>query len=56
MAMTQKTFMVACKEHFGLKQDQKLAEFAAEIKALTAQDKADLVNDFKAIGVEITNA
>ncbi len=53
MTMIKQTWMVACKNHFGLAPGQKLAEFAAEIKALTADDKADLINDFKAIGIEV---
>ena len=35
-------FAVACKKFFGMKPDQTLAEFSAEIKALTAEDRTEL--------------
>ena len=47
-----KTFTAACKDFFGFKDGQKLSEFAAELKALTPEDKQDIFEGFKAIGIE----
>ena len=35
-------FTSACMKFFGKKKDQSLADFVAEVKKLTANDKADL--------------
>jgi hypothetical protein len=51
--MIQKTFVVACKEFFGFKPGQGLQDFAAEVKALSPKDRADLVGEFAKIGIEI---
>ncbi len=55
MNMVDKTFMVACKQHFGLTKTQKLSDFVKELKQLTDDDRADLKEDFKAIGINVTN-
>lgn len=36
------SFIAACRQYFGLKTDQKLTEFAAEMKELTDKDRAEL--------------
>lgn len=38
----RKSFVVQCKNFFGLKPGQSLAQFSAELKQLTVDDKADL--------------
>ena len=48
------TFIVACREFFGLKTGQTLQEFAAEIRQLTPGDKAELVELFKTVGYDAT--
>lgn len=40
--MATKTFTVAAKEFFGLKDGQKLTGFASELKALTHEDKLEM--------------
>lgn len=46
-------FVKACRDFFGLKPGETLAEFAAELKALTDKDKQDLVAEFKRIGWDV---
>ena len=55
MDMVDKTFMVACKQHFGMAPGQTLGSFATEVKSLSDKDRADLKEDFKAIGINVTN-
>ncbi len=52
--MKKMGFVSACKEFFGLKEGQTLTQFAAELKALTPKDKAELSAMFTAVGYEIT--
>ncbi len=47
-----KTFTAACRDFFGFLPDQKLSEFAAELKQVTPQDKKDIHEGFKAIGID----
>ena len=47
----EKSFIVQCKEFFGLKDGQTLAEFATEVRQLTAEDKAEFVAAFNAMGM-----
>lgn len=37
-----RSFVVQCKEFFGMKPGQQLKEFNDELKALTPQDRIDL--------------
>lgn len=46
------TFIVACREFFGLKPGQTLQEFAAEIRQLTPTDKSELTELFKSVGYD----
>lgn len=52
--MKKMGFVSACKEYFGLKEGQTLTQFAQELKALTAKDKADLSAMFATVGYEIS--
>jgi hypothetical protein len=51
--MQKMSFVKACKEFFGFKPEQKLAQFAEELKALTAKDRAELSGMFPSVGIEI---
>jgi intergrase/recombinase len=51
--MEKKSFVKACRDFFLMKEGQKLMEFAAELKELTDKDRADFVDMFKTIGIEI---
>lgn len=46
------TFVMACRKFFGLKLGQTLQEFAAELRALTPDDKNDLIAMFKDVGID----
>lgn len=48
------TFMMACREFFGAKPGASLQEFAAEIRALTPEDKAQLIEMFKQVDIDAT--
>jgi hypothetical protein len=40
---TRMSFVTACHTYFGRKSGQSLLEFGAELKALTSQDRRELV-------------
>lgn len=44
-------FVGRCKEFFGLKQGQALTQFAAELKALSQDEKMELHRQFNAMGL-----
>ena len=49
------TFAMAVRKYFGKLEDQSFSDFAAEIKALTDKDRADLAPLLSAeLGVEVT--
>lgn len=48
------TFIVAAREFFGLLPGQTLADFSKEIKALTVNDRTELVEMFKTVGFDAT--
>lgn len=55
--MSTMSFTKACKEYFGTKPGQKLTEFAAELKALTPEDKAEMafgLSDVLGVTVEVS--
>lgn len=54
--MEQMSFTRACLTYFGRKAGQTTSEFAAELKALTDKDRADLSGYFRVVGVEIVAA
>ncbi len=56
MEMKEMSFVLACKDYFGFKEGQTMMEFAAELKALTDQDKADLSRYFETVGYKIRTA
>lgn len=45
------SFAQRCKTFFGKKSEQTLTEFAAELRALTDEDKAELVKLFNEAGM-----
>ena len=47
----EKSLVMRCKQHFGLKPGETLLEFMAELKKLTDQDKKDLVQAFNDAGM-----
>jgi len=48
------TFIAACKTFFGLLPGETLQEFVSEIKALTPNDKLELIELFKTVGIDAT--
>lgn len=48
------TFMMACREFFGARPGTTLQDFAAEVRALTPQDKAELIEMFKTVDIDAT--
>lgn len=53
MEKTEKTFVGASKEYFGLKDGQDLKGFSAEVQALSPKDKLDIAHGIQATGVII---
>lgn len=51
MSEKMKSFIVRCKMYFGLKPNQGLKEFSAEVNTLTDKDKAELIAEFNAMGM-----
>ena len=51
--MAAVSLIVAISKYFGKKSGQTLAEFQAEVKALSEKDKAELTELLKAEGYEI---
>jgi hypothetical protein len=51
MAEERRSFVARCREFFGLKEGQKLTEFAAELRQLTDKDRLELVEMFNAAGL-----
>jgi len=54
--METMSFIKACSTFFGRREGQSLAEFGQEIKALTEQDRKDLIEMFPSVGITITPA
>lgn len=48
-----KSFAAACREFFGLRPGTGLSDFAAELKALTIDDKKDIAAGLRAIGMDV---
>lgn len=47
-APASKSFAGACREFFGMQPNQKIAEFGAELKSLTYEDKLELTAGMRA--------
>jgi|GraSoiStandDraft_4_1057263.scaffolds.fasta_scaffold00110_3 hypothetical protein len=47
------TFAGACREFFGLKEKQSLAEFVAELKTLNPDDRKEMIEMFKTVDLEV---
>jgi len=45
------SFVVRCKNYFGLLPGKTIRDFSAELKALTPEDKAEFCSLFNAIGL-----
>jgi len=52
--MEHLTFISACRKFFGIKDGQTLQQFAAEIRELTPQYKADLIAMFRTVDIDAT--
>lgn len=52
MENTARTFVALAKEHLSIP-GETLPQFAAELKRLTAQDRADLTAGFEAMGYKV---
>jgi hypothetical protein len=52
--MKHVTFIMACREFFGIKTGQTLQDFAAEVRSLTQEDKAYFIELFKTVGYDAT--
>jgi len=52
--MKHVTFVMACREFFGLLPNETLQEFVAEVRALTQKDKTDMIEMFKTVGLDAT--
>lgn len=51
--MSQKmTFTAACRQFFGFLPGQGLSQFAAELKALTHEDKQQLAAGLREVGLD----
>jgi len=50
--LKQVTFIMACRDFFGMKQGQTLQEFATEVKQLTPEDRKDMIEMFKTVGYD----
>jgi hypothetical protein len=50
--MAQKSFIGACREFFGFKPGQTLTEFGAEIKALSYEDKKEIAQGLRDVGID----
>lgn len=48
------TFVAACKLFFGSLPNQTLVEFIKELKELTPDDKAELIQMFHTVGIDAT--
>lgn len=48
------TFIMACRSFFGMKPGQTLQEFAAEIRALSLEDKTAFIEMFRTVGFDAT--
>lgn len=47
------SFMVACREYFGMKQGQSPMQFMQETKALTEKDREEIVAGLTKLGFNI---
>jgi len=53
--MEKISFMSACKEFFGVREDQTLPQFGQEVKALTPDDRKEMAPGLsKMLGKEVT--
>jgi len=48
-----KSFVVRCKEFFGLLPNQKLVGFAKELKELTDEDRVEFTEAFEKMGMPV---
>lgn len=48
-------FVVAMRYFFGPKEGETLQDFAAELKQLTPQDRADFIAMLPSVGYEVTD-
>jgi len=46
------SFTAACKAFFGFKEDQKISDFAAELRELSHAEKLELAAGMRAAGID----
>lgn len=51
--MKECTFIVACREFFGMKPGQTLQDFAKEIRELTPDDRKEFQEMFLSVGYKV---
>lgn len=49
----KKSFAAACREFFGLRPGTGLGDFAAELKALSLDDKREIAAGLRASGMDV---
>lgn len=49
--MKEVSFLIACREFFGLKPGQSNIEFAREVRGLDEKDKAEIASEFERLGL-----
>jgi hypothetical protein len=54
MDLKSMTFVMACNNFFGRKPGQTLQEFNVELKALAGNDRTDMIQMFKTVGIDAT--
>lgn len=47
-----RSFTAACKEFFGMKPGQSLQDFGKELKGLTYEDKKEIAEGLRQVGVD----
>jgi len=46
------SFTAACKTFFGFREDQKISDFAAELRELSPADKLEIAEGLRAVGID----
>jgi hypothetical protein len=54
MELKHCTFIMACREFFGMKPGQSLQEFAKEVRELSLEERASYIEMLKTVGYDAT--
>lgn len=52
--MKHVTFVMACREFFGMLPNETLQEFIAEVRKLTEKDRKDMIEMFRTVELDAT--